>query len=92
VTGGRQDASRALPVRPAASSPSARAVAEPNGVLDLEHQLGCASSVAAVLERLGAAPKGVAIDSQDRAAVSGMLIVVRHLDEAEPEATADAVS
>jgi hypothetical protein len=59
---------------------------------DLEHRLGCASFVAAVLERLDAAPGGVAIDAQDRAAVSGMLIVARRLDEAEPESTADAVS
>jgi hypothetical protein len=59
---------------------------------DLEHQLGCASFVAAVLERLDAAPGAVAIDARDRAAVSGMLLVARRLDEAEPEATADAVS
>ena len=59
---------------------------------DLERQLGCASFVAAVLERLDAAPESVAIDAGDRAAVSGLLIVARRLDEAEPETTADAVS
>jgi hypothetical protein len=56
------------------------------------HQLGCASFVAAALERLDAAPGAVAIHARDRAAVSGMLIVARRLDEAEPDTPAGAVS
>jgi hypothetical protein len=59
---------------------------------DLERQLGCASFVAAVLERLDAAPAAPAVGAQDRAAVSRMLIVASRLDEAEPESAADAVS
>ncbi len=50
--------------------------------LDLEHQWGSASFVAAVLERLDAAPTGVAVDDQDRSAVDGMLIVASFLAEA----------
>lgn len=49
---------------------------------DLEHQWGSASFVAAVLERLDAAPTGVAVDDQDRAAVDGMLTVARRVAEA----------
>jgi hypothetical protein len=49
---------------------------------DLEHQWASAPFVAAVLERLDAAPAGVAIDHQDRAAVGGMLSVARRLAEA----------
>lgn len=51
---------------------------------DLEHQLGSASFVAAVLERLGATPTGVAIDDQYCRAVDGMLTIARRLAEAEP--------
>src|SRR5215468_11087479 len=49
---------------------------------DLEHQWGSASFVAAILERLDAAPTGVAVDDQDRAAVDGMLTVARRMAEA----------
>jgi hypothetical protein len=58
--------------------------------LDLEHEWGSASFVAAVLERLAAAPAGVAIDDRDRSAVDGMLMVARRLAEAEPEIPPDA--
>ncbi len=57
---------------------------------DFEHQLGSASFTAAVLERLGAVPAGVAIDDQHRRAVDGMLMVVGRLAAAEPEFPADA--
>jgi hypothetical protein len=49
---------------------------------DLEHQWGSASFVAAVLKRLDAAPTGVAVDDQDRAAVDGMLTVARRMADA----------
>jgi hypothetical protein len=58
---------------------------------DLEHQLGSSSFAAAVLERLGAVPVGVAIRSQHRRAVGGMLVAVGRLAAAEPEFPADAV-
>jgi Family of unknown function (DUF6000) len=51
---------------------------------DVEHQWGSTSFVAAVLERLDAAPTGVVIDDQDRRAVEGMLTVARRLAEADP--------
>ncbi|TLP57863.1 hypothetical protein FED44_20070 [Microbispora fusca] len=50
--------------------------------LDLESGWGSASFVAAVLERLDAAPTGVTVDDQDRRAVDGMLIVASCLAEA----------
>ena len=49
---------------------------------DREHEWGSASFVAAVLERLDAAPAGVAIDDRDRSAVDGMLVVSRRIAEA----------
>jgi len=49
---------------------------------DLEHQWGSASFVGAVLERLNAAPIGVAVHDQDRTAVDGMLTVARRMAEA----------
>jgi hypothetical protein len=49
---------------------------------DFEHQWGSASFVAAMLERFDAAPIGVAVDDQDRAAVDGMLSVARRMAEA----------
>jgi hypothetical protein len=61
-------------------------------VPSLRTYLGCASFVAAVLERLDAAPGAVAIDAGDRAAAGGMLVVARRLDVAEPETIAAAVS
>lgn len=60
--------------------------------LDLQHRWGAASFVAAVLERVDAAPAGVALGNQDRRAVDGMLIVARFLAEAEPEISPDAVN
>ncbi|MFI7626880.1 DUF6000 family protein [Microbispora rosea] len=60
--------------------------------LDLEHQWGSASFIAAVLERLDATPTGVAIDDQDRRAVDGMLSVARCLAEAEPDVATDAAN
>ena len=60
--------------------------------LDLEHQWGSASFVAAVLERLEATSTGVAIDDQDRRAVDGMLTVVQRLAEVEPEIPPDAAT
>lgn len=50
-------------------------------LLDLEHQWGAGSFVAAVLERLDAAPPGVAIDDEARANVGRMLIVAQRLAE-----------
>ena len=50
-------------------------------LLDLEHHWGSASFVAAVLERLAAAPSGVATDDRDRANVDRMLIVAQCLAE-----------
>lgn len=47
--------------------------------LDLEHEWGSASFVAAVLERVDATPAGVAINDQHRSYVDGMLSVARHL-------------
>jgi hypothetical protein len=52
---------------------------------DLEHQWGSASFISAVLERLDAAPTGVAVDDHDRAAVDGMLSVARRLARAGPQ-------
>lgn len=51
---------------------------------DLEHQWGSASYVAAVLERLGATPTGVAVNDQYRRAVDEMLTIARRLAEAGP--------
>lgn len=51
---------------------------------DIEHRWGSASFVAAVIERLDAAPLGVVINDQDRKAVDQMLVVARRLAEAEP--------
>ena len=59
---------------------------------DLEHEWGSASYVAAVLERLAAAPVGVAMDDRDRSAVDGMLMVARRLAEAEPGILPDAAT
>jgi len=60
--------------------------------LDLEHEWGSASFVAAVLERLDATPAGVAIDDRDRRAVDGMLVVSRRLAGAKPEIPPDAAT
>jgi hypothetical protein len=57
---------------------------------DLERQLGSAAFAAAVLERLGSVPAGVAVSDQDRRAVDGMLAVARRLGAAEPESPVDA--
>jgi hypothetical protein len=46
---------------------------------DLKHELGSASFVAAVLERLDATPTGVAVNDQDRRDVDGMLVIARRL-------------
>lgn len=51
---------------------------------DLEHQWGSASFVAAVLERLDAAPAGIAVDDQHRKAVDQMLIIARRLAQTDP--------
>jgi hypothetical protein len=51
---------------------------------DLEHRWGSASFVAAVLERLEAAPTDIVIDDQHRKAVDEMLVVARRLAETEP--------
>jgi Family of unknown function (DUF6000) len=59
---------------------------------DLEQRWGSASFVAAVLERLDAAPTGVEIRDQDREAVDGMLIVARRLAATEPEIPPDAAN
>jgi hypothetical protein len=58
----------------------------------LEQRWGSASFVAAVLERLDAAPTGVEIRDQDREAVDGMLIVARRLAATEPEIPLDAAN
>jgi hypothetical protein len=56
---------------------------------DLERQLGAAAFTAAVLERLGSGPAGVAVNDQERRAVDGMLAVARRLGAAEPESPVD---
>jgi hypothetical protein len=58
---------------------------------DLQHQWGSASFVAAVLERLGAAPDDIAIDEDDREGLDRMLIVARRLAEASPATPPGAV-
>ena len=50
----------------------------------LENQWGSAAFVAAVLERLDAAPPRVAIDDQARKALDQMLVIARRLAEPEP--------
>ncbi len=47
--------------------------------IDLEQQHGSAGFIAAALERLGAAPEGIAIRDRDRTAVEGMLGVAYRL-------------
>jgi len=49
--------------------------------LDLEHHWGAASFVAAVLERLDAAPPSVTTDDEDRTNVDRMLIVAQRIAE-----------
>jgi hypothetical protein len=49
---------------------------------DLVNEWGSASFIAAALERLDAAPRGVVVDDQQRAAVDGMLGVARRMAEA----------
>lgn len=60
--------------------------------LDLEHEWGSASFVAAVLERLDATPAGVAIGDRDRSAVDGMLTVSRRIVGAKPGIPPDAAT
>ena len=50
----------------------------------LDNQWGSAAFVAAVLERLDAAPPHVAIDDQARKALDQMLVIARRLAEPEP--------
>jgi Family of unknown function (DUF6000) len=52
---------------------------------DIEHGWGSASYVAAILERLDAAPQGVAVSDQDRQAVQEMLAVAHRLAGGDPE-------
>lgn len=49
---------------------------------DLEHQWGSASFIAAVLDRLDAAPTSVVVDDRDGTSVDGMLNVARRIAEA----------
>jgi hypothetical protein len=51
---------------------------------DIHNQWGSASFIAAVLERLNAAPDDVAIEDDDREALDHMLIVARRLAEKLP--------
>ena len=60
--------------------------------LDLEHEWGSASFIAAVLERLDDTPADVAVDERDRSAVDGMVVVSRRIAGAEPGIPPDAAT